>query len=304
MRAVAASLVFAAYLGLATAEVCNVAPKKQTDGIFSIGSPGKNNPVTAGQKTNITWDKGASTASHVDIQLCAGPGPDCKLTDCIYNGANNSGSFEYTFPTYLAPSTITKGYGILLIEADGPTPGRYQYSQNFELINPHPNYHSSAVQQISDGQVQAPTGTATPVGTTQPYYTVPGASATGTGAVGSTGLYYVAAPTGKTSNTTHSSGYNYFYGINTAPAVPINSSLVLSSTGAVNVPSTLPTVTQVAGAPGGTGVSGGTGGAGVGAPGASNTAATSPIAHATGAASNMVAGGVMAGLGALGALIL
>ena len=312
MRAFTATLAFAACLGLAAAQCAQEAnPKGPTPGILAISSPDPSHPVTAGASTTITWkvctiqalllfqiltplQKLASSAKQVAFALCKGPSTDCEPLRCLAENVDNIGSYTFTVPSDLAASASSSGgYGLKIIEIGT---GNFQYSQQFGIINSSPVSSSSgpasAVTQISDGQVQLP-----PATSTTPLYPISGA-ATGTGSVASTGLYYVAAPTGKTSNTTHASGYKYSYGPNTAPAVPINSTLLLSSTGGVFASgSGLPAVTSVAVASGGAG--------GVGAPGSSGSpATTSPITQATNAAPRMVAGGVLAGLGAVAILFL
>ena len=161
---------------------------------------------------------------------------------------------------------------------------------------------ASAVQESSDGQIEVKTS-ATPL---TPSYTAPGVVApTGKSPFSSgSGLYYVPAATGKVSNTTHSSGYKFSYGPNTAPpgAIVPNSTALLYSSGAVTVSGTAGApgqVTQTAVANAGVG----SGAAGTGVAGGSSVT-HSPITQATGAAIKNIAGGLLAGVGAVAALVL
>jgi len=235
--------------------------------------------------------------------LCKGPSSNCVDFTCITGSADNSaGSFTWKVPSTLPDSGSSGGYGLKIIE-NGT--GKFQYSTQFGVINSGSG-SSSAVQQISDGQVQAPTGTATVKATsssaynTKPVYTVSGAAAsTGKPPVASTGLYYVPAPTGKTSNSTLPSGFKYTYAPNTAPegALKLSTANIYSSGAVTATPSGPGAVTQTAIAGGGA-VSGSAGGP------AGSPSSTAPITAAIGAAPRMVAGGVLAGVGAIAALLL
>ena len=114
--------------------------------------------------------------------------------------------------------------------------------------------------------------------------------------------YYIPQPSGKISNSTIGTGAKYSYAPNTAPAGALkHTTKYLSSTGAVTAPSGVNPVTQTAIATaGGAGGAVGTGAGGSGQPSSSQ----SPIVHATGAAAQVVAGGFLAGVGAVAALVL
>lgn len=197
--------------------------------------------------------------------------------------ANNTGSYMLQVPSDIAASASPSGgYGLLIITIGS---GYFQYSSQFGVLAGSSSSSSSAspASQITDGQVQVPTGTS-------PKYTPSGSAGSG--------LYYVPAPTGKISNTTHSTGFKFNYGPNTAPAgIPINATqYLLSTAGGYAAPTgvTPNPVTSVAIA------SASANGPIVPSVAPTSTTATSP----SNAAGKAVAGGLVAGLGAVAALVL
>lgn len=177
-----------------------------------------------------------------------------------------------------ASASPSGGYGLLIITIGS---GYFQYSSQFGVLAGSSSSASATLaSQITDGQVQVPTGIS-------PKYTPSGS-----------GLYYVPAPTGKVSNTTHSTGFKFNYGPNTAPAgIPINATqYLLSTAGGYAAPTgvTPNPVTSVAIA------SASANGPIVPSVAPTSTTATSP----SNAAGKAVAGGLVAGLGAVAALVL
>jgi len=141
---------------------------------------------------------------------------------------------------------------------------------------------------MTDGQIQAPTNIPAPT-PSPPKYTPSGTL--------STGPYYVPAPTGKVSNTTHSSGFKFSYGPNTAPAgALINSTQFLSVTPGVNAaPTGVLPVTSVA-------IASATPNGPLNPSVAPS--ATGVVTSPSNAAGRVVVGGLVAGLGAVAALVL
>ncbi|KAL9584778.1 MAG: hypothetical protein Q9212_001908 [Teloschistes hypoglaucus] len=149
-------LVAASFAGHAAAQGC--AAKASTQGGNPIHRP-LNEIVTAGTPFVITWTN--SSDGLASIELLRGPSTNVVPIACIAENIPNNGQFVYTFPTSLTPDI--SHYGLRIIDSKA---GTFQYSTQFGVRNDvvHQTSSSSAtasVSQVSDGQVQASTGTQT-----------------------------------------------------------------------------------------------------------------------------------------------
>ncbi|KAL8743592.1 MAG: hypothetical protein Q9190_004068, partial [Brigantiaea leucoxantha] len=225
-----------------------------------------------------------TTPGDVSIVLLRGPSTNVLPIGCIVDNIPNSGKFVWTPSTSLTPDVTH--YGIQIIVKGT---GQYQYSTQFGISNPgftsskpSKDYTSSAtpVSQISDGQVQAPTAapTFTPVtsavtnGTTSiPINTTAGANSS----------FIVIATTQMTLQP--SSGGHPSSIIRPTKNMTVPASLKTPKPTLV-VPSASATFT--------------TSGVGTGSP------IASPSASPSSGAGSIISGGMLAGLGAMAALVM
>ncbi|KAG9689183.1 hypothetical protein KCU95_g9854, partial [Aureobasidium melanogenum] len=116
----------------------------------AIYEPGLNSIVPVGKPFTITWEP--DTEGTVSLVLLHGPSTNCVPIHTIVEGINNTGSYDWTPDTSLAPNKTY--YGIELV-VDGT--GQYQYSTQFGISNDEYKGSSS-----SAGASSAP-ATTTPV---------------------------------------------------------------------------------------------------------------------------------------------
>ncbi|KAG9983861.1 hypothetical protein KCU78_g21044, partial [Aureobasidium melanogenum] len=116
----------------------------------AIYEPGLNSIVPVGKPFTITWQP--DTEGTVSLVLLHGPSTNCVPIHTIVEGINNTGSYDWTPDTSLAPNKTY--YGIELV-VDGT--GQYQYSTQFGISNDEYKGSSS-----SAGASTAP-ATTTPV---------------------------------------------------------------------------------------------------------------------------------------------
>ncbi|KAG9532213.1 hypothetical protein KCU93_g1177, partial [Aureobasidium melanogenum] len=90
--------------------------------------PGLNSIVPVGKPFTITWEP--DTKGTVSLVLLHGPSTNCVPIHTIVEGINNTGSYDWTPDTSLAPNKTY--YGIELV-VDGT--GQYQYSTQFGISN-------------------------------------------------------------------------------------------------------------------------------------------------------------------------
>ncbi|KAG9548400.1 hypothetical protein KCU71_g11888, partial [Aureobasidium melanogenum] len=94
----------------------------------AIYEPGLNSIVPVGKPFTITWQP--DTEGTVSLVLLHGPSTNCVPIHTIVEGINNTGSYDWTPDTSLAPNKTY--YGIELV-VDGT--GQYQYSTQFGISN-------------------------------------------------------------------------------------------------------------------------------------------------------------------------
>ncbi|KAG9713544.1 hypothetical protein KCU73_g16481, partial [Aureobasidium melanogenum] len=94
----------------------------------AIYEPGLNSIVPVGKPFTITWEP--DTKGTVSLVLLHGPSTNCVPIHTIVEGINNTGSYDWTPDTSLAPNKTY--YGIELV-VDGT--GQYQYSTQFGISN-------------------------------------------------------------------------------------------------------------------------------------------------------------------------
>jgi hypothetical protein len=94
----------------------------------AITSPGLAEEVPAGKPYTIIWDP--STPGPVTLVFLKGPSANAVPQYAIAEHIANTGSYEWTPSTSLAPGTT--GYGILLVD---DVTGAYQYSTQFGIKN-------------------------------------------------------------------------------------------------------------------------------------------------------------------------
>ncbi|KAI4252807.1 MAG: hypothetical protein LQ352_004064 [Teloschistes flavicans] len=94
------------------------------------------------------------------IELLRGPSTNVVPIACIAENIPNDGQFVYTFPTSLTPDT--SHYGLRIIDSKAHT---FQYSTQFgvrdDVVHETLTSATASVSQASDGQVQASTGSQT-----------------------------------------------------------------------------------------------------------------------------------------------
>lgn len=267
--------------------------------------------------------------------LLQGPSTNVVPIGCIVDNTPNNGKFVWTPSTALVPDG-DHNYGLKII-AD-PT-GEFQYSTQFGISNPLLSSSSVPMvpvsissssapvpaSQLSDGQVQVPTGTAITTKKhytattyhTIPQYTVSASSSASEVATSKSSKPYstythssaIVFPSSglpsKSANATHLSSHLSSHkhkstklpSIVASTGLPVNSTQIISPTGSMTVPSSLLPITQTA-------IASASAVPSVVAPSVSPTTTKSVLTAPTGAAQKMVAGGMLAGLGAVAALIL
>ncbi|KAG9833071.1 hypothetical protein KCU98_g12494, partial [Aureobasidium melanogenum] len=94
----------------------------------AIYEPGLNSIVPVGKPFTITWEP--DTKGTVSLVLLHGPSTNCVPIHTIVEGIDNTGSYDWTPGTDLAPNKTY--YGIELV-VDGT--GQYQYSTQFGISN-------------------------------------------------------------------------------------------------------------------------------------------------------------------------
>jgi hypothetical protein len=94
----------------------------------AITSPGLEELVPAGEPYTIIWDP--STAGPVTLYFLKGPSTNAVPQYAIAEHIANSGSYDWTPSTSLAPAAV--GYGLLLVD---DVTGAYQYSTQFGIKN-------------------------------------------------------------------------------------------------------------------------------------------------------------------------
>lgn len=158
-----AAIVSASLAGFAAAQTCSTKPVGDTPSGNPISAP-LNSIVPAGTPFTITWTP--TTKGTVSIVLLRGPSTNVQPIACIVDNIANTGKFVWT-PSTSLEADVTH-YGIQIIV--GGT-GQYQYSTQFGISNDviHPpssvsmttkqSSTSVPVSQSSDGQVEVPTTT-------------------------------------------------------------------------------------------------------------------------------------------------
>lgn len=99
----------------------------------SIETPKKNQQVTAGKTFDVTWD--VTSKGTVTLYLCVGLSDNCVNQDVPFaDQVANSGTFSWSVPTTLAPSTTEGfGYGVMIIsDQDNKI---YNWSPQFGISN-------------------------------------------------------------------------------------------------------------------------------------------------------------------------
>ncbi|KAI5247544.1 hypothetical protein E4T43_02018 [Aureobasidium subglaciale] len=96
----------------------------------AIYEPGLNSIVPVGKPFTITWSP--DTKGKVALVLLHGPSTNVVPIATIAESIDNTGSYEWTPDTKLAPNTTY--YGIELIVEET---GQYQYSTQFGISNPN-----------------------------------------------------------------------------------------------------------------------------------------------------------------------
>ncbi|MCJ1347262.1 hypothetical protein MMC31_005484 [Peltigera leucophlebia] len=243
-----------AFAGLASA--CVQQPTGALGG-NPIGQPTLNQIVPVGKPFTITWNP--TTAGTVSIVLLRGPSENVVPIDCLAESIPNSGTFSWTPSTSLVADVTHYGLQIIVTGT-----GQFQYSTQFGISNAAgPSSASSSaaasitskaastsasgsasatsgipVTQISDGQVQVPTSSAS--------ITRPGSS------ISISTRPTNATTTASTSSSSSSSARLTTTGsstrsISAAPSVTVASTgalhntTILLPTGPVTVPSSLRT---------------------------------------------------------------
>ncbi|KAL9596994.1 MAG: hypothetical protein Q9219_005420 [cf. Caloplaca sp. 3 TL-2023] len=290
-----AAIVSASFAGLATAQTCSTKPVGDNPVGNPISAP-LNQIVPAGTPFTVTWTP--TTTGTVSIVLLRGPSTNVLPIGCLADNIANTGKFVWT-PSSSLEADVTH-YGLQIIVSGT---GQYQYSTQFGISNdvvhppsstnqPTKQTTATGVTQTSDGQVELPTSSSKPVATTS-IPTIPIiANTTTTSAIVSTP---VANSSTVIIGTTHI-------------PVPVPSGsgrphtmTVLQPTNNMTVPASLKTSktqgpTRVTASASATFITSSASGTG------------SPIAGPTTApnsgAEKMLAGSILAGLGAMAALIL
>ncbi|KAL8835839.1 MAG: hypothetical protein Q9170_003162 [Blastenia crenularia] len=167
-----AAVVSASLAGFAAAQTCSTKPVGDNPVGNPISAP-LSQIVPAGTPFTVTWTP--TTTGTVSIVLLRGPSTNVQPIACLADNIANSGKFVWT-PSSSLKADVTH-YGLQIIVSGT---GQYQYSTQFGISNDvvHPPSSTSSptkpttatiatiASQISDGQVQAPTGTSKPETTT------------------------------------------------------------------------------------------------------------------------------------------
>ncbi|KAL8938036.1 MAG: hypothetical protein Q9216_004108 [Gyalolechia sp. 2 TL-2023] len=167
MKFSVAAIVSASLAGFAAAQTCSTKPVGDNPSGNPISAP-LNQVVKAGTPFTITWTP--TTSGTVSIVLLRGPSTNVQPIKCLVDNIVNSGQFVWT-PSSTLEADVTH-YGIQIIVSGT---GQYQYSTQFGISNdvihqpssvPLTTKQSTAapvVTQIGDGQVQVATSTPIPV---------------------------------------------------------------------------------------------------------------------------------------------
>ncbi|MCJ1299171.1 hypothetical protein MMC08_001963 [Hypocenomyce scalaris] len=267
------ALAAAAFAGLASAITV---PGGSNPSGNPLTLPSAGELVPAGSPFIITWTP--TTTGTVTLLLLQGPSTDVIPIAYIAQNINNTGTYAWTPSTSLTPDTTHYGIELVVDETQA-----YQYTSQFGISNPSYSSSSSAsststsastftspTSTSATAKIQSSNGqTEVPATTTSTRH----GSSSGSAVSSPNATTYHAPPAVTTSPSSAGSG-----------AVS-NKTSILSGTETVIVPATLQTKA-------------------IGTAGTISTAAASP-ATSTGAAGHMVtAGGVLAGVGAMVALLL
>ena len=263
--------------------------------------------------THLTHFQPQPDVKTVSIQLFSGPATNLQPAGCIVDGIPNTNQYVWTPSNSLASG----GYGLRIYDK---ATGYWQWSPHFNIVNSGSVSSTSVV--VTSSSV-ATSGT--------PSSSVYSASSSASSGATSTGYYstYSPFPSGFSSssgyptnsaNATYTSAYSKYLAYSSSSAAAkksessklpkivastgggsVNYTQYVQPTGALTVPASLQgggQVTQVAVAGGGATTPVVTGGAG-----GSPTTSVSPSV-ATGAATQVIAGGMAIGVGAVFALVL
>ncbi|KAL8868141.1 MAG: hypothetical protein Q9174_005186 [Haloplaca sp. 1 TL-2023] len=287
MKLSIAAIAAASFAGHVAAQGC------AAKAINNAGNPIRrplNEIVTAGTPFTITWDN--TTAGPVSLELLRGPSENVVPIACIAGGIVNNGEFPYTFPTSLTPDTSR--YGLRII--DDKT-GDFQYSTQFgirnDVVHPvsskYPATTTSAAKEDDDK-----TSTAKPQTSSMEAITTSGAADTT-----SPFVPIVTAPANSSSSviiaTTH-------IPIPIPSSGGVTSYSIIQPSGNMTVPASLRSkTTQVIGVTASASASFSTA-SGTGSPIVSQPAGSTSAPDS--GAGQVMAGGLLAGLGAMAALFL
>ncbi|KAI4724837.1 hypothetical protein E4T49_07443 [Aureobasidium sp. EXF-10728] len=108
----------------------------------AIYEPGLNSIVPVGKPFTITWEP--DTKGKISLVLLHGPSTNVKPIQTIVESIDNTGSYDWTPDTHLAPNKTY--YGIELI-VEGT--GQYQYSTQFGISNDNYQADSSSAGAVS-----------------------------------------------------------------------------------------------------------------------------------------------------------
>ncbi|KAL8708346.1 MAG: hypothetical protein Q9220_006726 [cf. Caloplaca sp. 1 TL-2023] len=294
MKFAAAATVAGSLIGLVAAQTCSTPadPNKQSGN--PIRAP-LTQIVQAGVPFNIIWDN--TTAGDISIELLRGPSTNIVPIKCLVDNIPNIGKFVWTPDSSLTPDVTHYGLRIIVTGT-----GQFQYSNQFGISNDavHQPTSSSTVPTTS-GTITTKTGSSTtPVTTTSvsaPTVTtsVPLSSVTGH-ATASAGIATTLATNSSMMVVIATTHIPVPLTVSGKPTYPI-----LQPSKNMTIPGSLQTsktsiITEVT--------------ASASATFSSLTGTGSPIASPTGTsapnsgAGKILAGSVLAGLGAIAALVL
>ncbi|KAL2041932.1 hypothetical protein N7G274_005120 [Stereocaulon virgatum] len=314
MYTTTATLALLASIGLSAAQSCaRLAGTPFTDGSLPVRAPGKNQVVAAGSPFTIKWDP-TSNINTVSIQLLIGSSNNNGPLSCIAKDVPNTGSFVWTPAKDLVPYGDSN-YGLQIISDKTDQNGHYyfQYSTQFGVSNS--NVQSSVSSSASktatgehSGHTDSTSGTVTATSynahttthTTSSYvfYSLSSSEHSSHSKTLSRSSVLVVASSGfPTASKNSSRGVTPSGGTNilaSTGGIKNSTAFIRPSTSVVR-PTSLAPVTSVAIQT-----------ASTLPPTQAPSLTSSPVATSspTGAAVSMVAGGMLAGLGGLAALVL
>ncbi|KAL8692865.1 MAG: hypothetical protein Q9218_002188 [Villophora microphyllina] len=303
------AVVAASFAGHVAAQGC--AAKATTQAGNPIHRP-LNEVVTAGTPFVITWTN--TSNGLASLELLQGPSTNVVPIACIAEGIPNNGQFVYTFPTSLTPDVTH--YGLRIIDSKDHT---FQYSTQFGIRNDVVHQTSSvisataSVSQASDGQVQASTvSQKSSVQTTSTHTasTQVASTQTATGSVLVTSAVANATTTALAIVATSSANSSIVVVATTHIPIPVPQSgkpysfTVLQPSKNMTVPASLQTTQTQATVVTASASASFSSASGTGSPIASVTPGPTGGSAPSSGAGKVLAGGLLAGLGAMAAFIL